>query len=178
MWVPGIGLGNLLQESGADDTAAAPDLGDLAEIKRPVVFLLRGAHELEALRIRTDLRAVEGVVDRLHKSLLRAAVFLARALQDLRGGNPFLLDGRDAAGKDGLGDGGSRDAHVERVGRGPFTGALLAGGIQDDVDESFLFRERILLFEDVGRDLDEEAVERAGVPFGKDGAHFGRLEAK
>jgi hypothetical protein len=44
--------------------------------------------------------------------------------------------------------------------------------------KAFFFVDRILLLEDVGGDLDEEAVERAGVPLGEDRAHLGGLEAE
>ena len=36
-----VGLGDLLEEARADDAAAAPDGGDLAEVELPVVLLLR-----------------------------------------------------------------------------------------------------------------------------------------
>ena len=74
-----------------------------------------------------------------------------------------------------IGRGG--DAHVEGVGRGPLAGSLLAGGVEDDVDEGLL-RDRILLPEDVRRDFDQEAVEDPPVPFGEDGAHLRGLEAQ
>ena len=124
------------------------------------------AHELEALRVAADLGAVEGVVDRGEQRLLGAAVFLRGALQDLRGGDALVLDGRDAAGKDRLGDRRRGDAHVERVGRGPLARAFLPGGVEDDVDEGLL-RDRVLLLQDVGGDLDQEAVEDAVVPLAR-----------
>ena len=49
--VPGVGLGDLLEERGADDAAAPPDLRDLPEVELPAVFLLRLAHQLEALGV-------------------------------------------------------------------------------------------------------------------------------
>src|SRR4051812_46082590 len=69
--IAGIGLGDLLQKGRANDTTAAPDLRDLAEVESPVVFLLRGAHELKALGVRADLRAIERIADGLHDSPLR-----------------------------------------------------------------------------------------------------------
>src|SRR5687768_17026187 len=63
--VTAVGLGDLLEEARANDAAATPDGGDGAEVERPVVFLLRLRHELEALGIRTDLRRVERAPYRL-----------------------------------------------------------------------------------------------------------------
>ena len=40
------------------------------------------------------------------------------------------------------------------------------------------FGDRILLLQDVGRDLDQEAVEDALVPLGENRAHLGGLEAE
>ena len=72
------GLGDLLQEDGADDAAAAENLGDFSEVERPVVFLLRLAHELEALGVGTDLRAIQRGVDGLDELLLVAGVVAVR----------------------------------------------------------------------------------------------------
>ena len=100
-----------------------------------------------------------------------------RPLEDLGGGHALFLHGGNAARENGLGDGRSRHAHVEGVNRGPFAGALLAGGVQHDVDERLL-GDRILLLEDVGGDFDQEAVEGALVPLGENLTHLGRLETE
>ena len=80
-------------------------------------------------------------------------------VQDLRGRDPLVLLGREAAGEDGLGDQGQRDAQVERRDDGPLAGALLAGGVEDQVDQR-LAGLGILEAEDVAGDLDQVAVER------------------
>ena len=55
---------------------------------------------------------------------------------------------------------------IERGDRGPLAGALLAGGVEDLVDQRLAVF--VLLGEDVGRDFDQVAVEFALVPFGED----------
>ena len=58
-----VGVGDFLEEAGADDAAAAEDGGDFGEVEFPVVFFLGFAHELEALGVGADFGAVEGVAD-------------------------------------------------------------------------------------------------------------------
>ena len=78
-----VGVGDLLEEAGADDAAAAPDAGDRREIELPVVFLLGLAHELEALGVGADLRAVERVADRVDQLVAVACMACGvRALED------------------------------------------------------------------------------------------------
>ncbi len=55
---------------------------------------------------------------------------------------------------------------------GPFAGALLAGLVENDVDEGFAGL-GIGPLEDVGGDLDEEGIQFAFVPVGKDFREFG-----
>ena len=74
---------------------------------------------------------------------------------------------RQAAGEDGFGDAGGRHAEVERVLHGPGAGALGAGLVEDDVDER-LAGGGVDLAEHLGGDLDEVALELAGVPLGED----------
>ena len=91
-------------------------------------------------------------------------------VQDLRGGDALVLLGREAAGEDGLGDQGQRDAQVEGRGDGPLARPLLAGGVEDQVDHR-LAGLGVVEAEDVAGDLDQVAVERALVPAGEDVVH-------
>ena len=79
--------------------------------------------------------------------------------------------------KDRFGDGWCRCAHVEGVHRGPLAGAFLACGIEHDVDEG-LAGNGVGLLEDVSGDLDQEGVQLALVPLGKNVTHFGGAEAE
>ena len=58
-----VGVGDAVEELGADDAAAAPDLRDRAEVDVPVVLGGAGADLVEALRVRDDLRRVQGEAD-------------------------------------------------------------------------------------------------------------------
>ena len=91
-------------------------------------------------------------------------------LEDLGGGDAFVLERGEAAGKDALADESDRHAEIERGDGGPLAGALLAGGVEDLVDHRLAVV--ILLGEDLGRDLDEIAVEFALVPLGEDLGEF------
>src|SRR5438045_6375025 len=63
----GIALVRLLdpiQKFRANDAAAAPDGGDVAEVQVPLRADARGAEEFHSLRVRNDLRRVESVAHR------------------------------------------------------------------------------------------------------------------
>ena len=86
-----------------------------------------------------------------------------RALEHLGRGDSLVFLGGEAAGEDRLGDQGQRHAQVARRDDGPFSGALLAGGIEDQVDHRPLGL-GVGEAQDVAGDLDQVAVERALVP--------------
>ena len=77
------------------------------------------------------------------------------------------------AGEDRLGDAGDRDAEVERGLHGPAAGALLAGLVDDDVDERLAGR-GVDVAQHLGGDLDQERLQVAGVPLGEDVGDLGR----
>ena len=66
-----------------------------------------------------------------------------------------------------LGDTGDRHAEVQGRLHGPAAGALLFGGIDDDIDEG-LAGLRVNLLEHLCGDLNQVALQLALVPFGKD----------
>ena len=88
----------------------------------------------------------------------------------------LFLDGRQAAREDALAD--ERDGHgeVERGDGRPLAGAFLAGGVEDLVHHGLAVV--VLLGEDLGGDLDEEAVELALVPLAEDRGEVVRREAE
>src|SRR5258708_37490884 len=136
MGLPRVSLGDLWQEGGTDDTTAAPDLGDLTEVKLPLIFLLRFAHELETLSVRTNFRAIECVVNRFEERFFRAFVFLARAFENLRSSYAFFFDRADATGKNRFGDRRSWHTHVERIGRGQIAGDFFTDSVEHNLTPS------------------------------------------
>ncbi len=58
--VCGVGVGDAVEELGADDAAAAPDLRHRAEVDVPAVLRRRRRDLVEALRVGDDLRRVQG----------------------------------------------------------------------------------------------------------------------
>lgn len=86
---------------------------------------------------------------------------------ELGGGlDTLVLDGRQAAGKHSLSDEGDGHAEIQGVDSGPLAGTLLASLVKDLLNE----RGAIVIVEvhDVSRDLDQERVQDALVPLGKD----------
>ena len=59
--VVGVRLGDPVEELGADDAAAAPDLRDLALLDVPAVLLGAGDDRVEALAVGEDVRRVQGL---------------------------------------------------------------------------------------------------------------------
>ncbi len=100
-----------------------------------------------------------------------------RTAQHLRGGHAFVLEGRQAAGEDGFADQRQRLAEVERGDGGPLAGALLAGGVEDQVDDCFAVF--VFVAEDVAGDFDQVGIEFALVPLAEDLVHLlvGQAEA-
>src|SRR4051812_18611825 len=69
--IAAVRVGDAVQEFRADDAAAAPDGGDAAEFEAPLLLLAHGFDKIEALGVADDLARVEGVMNLLHKVLLR-----------------------------------------------------------------------------------------------------------
>src|SRR4030095_15901400 len=56
-----ISLNDAVQEFRANDAAAPPDCGDVAQIQVPFVGGASGAKELHSLRVRNDFRRIESI---------------------------------------------------------------------------------------------------------------------
>ena len=95
-------------------------------------------------------------------------------LQHLRREHALLLHRRQAAREHRLADQRHRHAQVERADASPLAGALLAGRVENLVDD----RRAVLvqLAEDVARDLDQVAVQFARVPLREDVVQLGRRQ--
>ena len=65
-----VSLGDAVEEAGADDAAATPDLGDLAKLKIPSLVNTDLGDEVESLGVGDNLGSVERVAHFLHKLFL------------------------------------------------------------------------------------------------------------
>ena len=84
------------------------------------------------------------------------------------------LEEETASCKGGLGDGGHGHSQLEGGLSGPHPGALLAGRVDDDIDEG-LTGGRIGVGQDLGGDVDEVGVELGVLPGAEDLGDLGNL---
>ena len=90
------------------------------------------------------------------------------AFENTAGGvHAFLFHGGEAARRNGRFNGGCRNAHHLRLDHGPAAGALLAGGIENHIDNRRAGF-GIIGGQHGGGDFDEIGIEPALVPFGED----------
>ena len=173
--VVGVRLGDAVEEAGADDAAGAPDLRDVALVDVPAELLGARDDLVEALRVGDDLRRVERAAHVLDEGVgVGVGDLPVASAGPGRSADGLALRalGGEAAGEHGLGDAGRGHAEVEGVLHGPRAGALGAGLVEDDVDERLAGR-GIRLAQHLGGDLDEVALELAGVPLGEDVGDLG-----
>ncbi len=174
--IAAIGIGDVVEESGANDATAAPDGGDFSEVEVPVFLGTHGFDEVEALGVGNDFRCEESIVHFFHQRSFVAGDIRHGALQLGAGGHAFFLHrGKDAGFHGGV-DGGDDDGVFHGVHDGPLACAFLAGGVENDIDES-LAGLGVVLFENFRGDLDQVAFKVAVVPIGKDLAEFRSGEA-
>jgi hypothetical protein len=162
----------VLQERGPDDAAATPEHRDLAVLQVPAVRRGRGCELDEPLGVAADLGGIERLAHRLDELVAahRGPEALDRAggtAKDAGGPHATVLLGGERAGEDRFRDerGGHRE--LQGLAAGPGAGSLLPRLVEDHVDQRVAGL-GIADREDVARDLDQVAVEHAGVPFGKD----------
>jgi len=134
-------------------------------------------HEDETLSVGDDLGRVKRlleVVDELLLVTLELGVWTAELLA---GTHALVLERGQAPRKDSLANESHGLAQVECVDGSPFAGTLLARGIEDLLDKRCPVV--VVEVEDVAGNFDEEGVEHALVPLGKDVRNLlvGNLEA-
>ena len=169
----GVGVGDAVEELGADDAAAAPDLGDRAEVDVPVVLGGAGADLVEALRVRDDLR---GVQRQAH--VLDERVGVRRRRAPRRGpGSPAETarcsgcdESERAKTASAMPETGTPRSSAVCTVQAPVP--FGAGLVEDDVDER-LAGLGIDLAQHLGGDLDQVRLELALVPLGEDVGDLG-----
>ena len=121
------------------------------------------AHQAKALCIGTHLGREQCAADFLDRAFPIGGHAGLWARQHRRGGDPLGLQGAHGAREDGVGNGRCRHAHVQRHLAGPFAGALLLGGIEDQIDQGQT-GVRIMAGQNLGGDTDQVAAQLALVP--------------
>lgn len=127
-------------------------------------------HQHETLGVRDDLGGVKGLLEVVKDLLLVAGELDLGAGELLAGASTLGLQGGQTSGEHGFTDERDGLTHVEGVDGGPLAGTLLAGRVEDLLDERGAIV--VVVVEDVAGDFDEERVEHALVPLGKGIAHL------
>ena len=162
-----VGINDAVQKFRANDTTAAPDSGDVAEIQVPVVLFTGRAEQFHSLCVRDDLGCVKSVAHGIDQLFPVACKFFRlRLWENFRRRNAFIFSRRDHARFDSCvdcrNDNGLSDGGLQRPHAGPF----LAGLIENHIDKRFTGF-RIDLAKNLRGDFDQVTVELAFVPFGE-----------
>ena len=161
-----VGLGDVLQEDGADNASTTPHEGNLGLVKLPAVLLGGVLDQHETLSIRDNLGGVKGLLEVVDESLLVASEAGAGSVKETSGAATLSLEGGQAAGEDSLADKSDGHTKVESVDGGPLAGTLLTSRVHDLLDDGDTVL--VVLVHDIAGDLDQERVEDTGVPLGED----------
>lgn len=145
---------------GADDAAALPDAGALAQVDRPPELLARLADEVHALRVGADLGGVQRLADVVHELRLVHARHVRGASEDLGRGDALLFQAGEVPRVEGGGHRPRCDGPLRRLLDRPPARALHARLVEDLVDD-VAGPVGVLLPEDRRRDLDQEGVQLA-----------------
>jgi len=162
-----VGVGDVLEEDGSDNATTSPHEGNGGLVELPVELTSSFLHEHEALGVRDNLGGVQSLLEILEELLL-VTLELGCSADELKlggSGGTLVLDGRQASGKDSLGNEGHGLAEVKSVDSGPLTGTLLTGLVEDLLNEG----SAIIVIEvhDISGDLNQERVQDALVPLGE-----------
>lgn len=160
-----VGVGNVLQEDGADNAATTPHEGNGGLVELPAVLLGGVLDEHEALGVGDDLGGIQSLLEVINEGGLVTGELGGGAVEDGGSTATLVLEGRQAAGEDSLTDQGDGHAEVQSVDGGPLAGTLLAGLVEDLLDEGSAIV--VVVVENVTGDLNEERVEDTGVPLGE-----------
>src|SRR5690606_15879115 len=117
------------------DATSAPHLSDPAVVDAPAERCSRSAQLHVALSVRDYLRRVQGVLEVVEETSGLGGRLRVGSREDLLRAQALVLERREDAGVDGLGDEGERHTQLQGVDRGPLAGALLACDVEDLVDQ-------------------------------------------
>jgi len=170
IWLLAVGRGDVLQEDGSDDATTTPHEGNGRLVELPAVLLGGSLHQHETLGVRDDLGGVQALLKVLEECSLVTSEGRLWPAKDLGSTGTLVLDGAQAAGEDSLTNEGHGHTEVKSVDGSPLAGTFLAGSVQDLFNQGFTII--IVEAEDVAGDFNQERVEDAIVPFGKDVTHF------
>mmetsp|Transcript_21593 Transcript_21593/g.41952 ORF Transcript_21593/g.41952 Transcript_21593/m.41952 type:complete len:278 (-) Transcript_21593:736-1569(-) len=166
------GLLDTVKELGADDAPSLPYASNLSEVEAPLETFTGFLDQGHPLRVAADLGGVHGVAD-LGDQLLLVGVELLRlgSREDL--GRLFALveETAQVAPIQRCGDDAEGHGLLGALLHGPSPGSLHAGFVEDLVHDVCLAVVALLLH-DEGRDLDQERLELALVPFVEDVAQL------
>src|SRR5256886_9068959 len=91
-----ISLDDSVEKFRANDAAAPPDGGDIAEVEVPFVFRASRTQKLHSLRVRNNFRCVKRVAYCIDESRsITRKLSSSRLWQNLRGGLPFFFSRRN-----------------------------------------------------------------------------------
>ena len=164
--VVAVGVGDVLQEDGADNAATAPHKGDGRLVELPAILLGGVLNEHEALSIGDNLGGIKGLLEVIDEGSLVTLELGGRAREDGAGTATLILKRRQAAREDSLADQSNGHAEVKGVDSGPLAGTLLASLVEDLLNEGSAIV--VVVVENIAGDLNEEGVKDTLVPLGED----------
>mmetsp|Transcript_2797 Transcript_2797/g.6129 ORF Transcript_2797/g.6129 Transcript_2797/m.6129 type:complete len:471 (-) Transcript_2797:146-1558(-) len=171
-----VGLADVVQEAGADNAAALPDPGQSSQVDVPVLLLALGLDDVHALGVAADLGGVQRLAHVVHQLGLvdtgdGGGLLQTQLAKHLRCGHTLALECTHVAAVQGGGDGGGGHGQVSGLLDGPLACSLAAGLVHDLVDQE-AGPLVILLAQDDGGDLHQEALQLPLVPLGEGGSQL------
>lgn len=153
-----VGGRDVIEEVRADDASSAPDRSDVAEVEAPVIKFAGCSQLDEPLGIADDLACVEGVTDCVDQfGTVARERFRRGSGQDFAGLEALVLERAQDAGLNSAADHREWNGHFDGMTYSPFSGSLLSGFVEDDVNEGFAGF-GVFPREDVCGNLDQERV--------------------
>src|SRR6266550_3492379 len=159
-----ICLNDSIEKFGANDTAAPPDRGDVAQVQVPFVRRTSGSKKLHSLRVRDNFRRIKSVTHGVDETIAIAFERSnSRVRQNFRRRLAFFFSRRNHASFDCGVDCGNDDVLLDGSLKRPDTGAFLARFVEDHVHQR-LAGFGIDFSKNLRCDFDQIALELAFVP--------------